>query len=298
MKNEDLLWMHLRDLPYFRGLLRAKEAVFYRDIPLHPPTLDLGCGDGHFASNAFQRTLEVGLDCDFSVLQEAAGYRAYQYRIQSNGCHLPFPTAYFCSVVSNSVLEHVCDVDAMLREIARVLKQGSRFVFSVPNHLFLPKLSIGRFFDKVGLRWLGNGYRAAFNRISRHHHCDSVEVWRNRLEWAGYEIEQYWHYFSPEALAVLEWGHFFEFPSLVCKWLFGRWIIAPFRWNLALTRGLVEPHYNEPVPQPEGVYTFYITRLRGQIHQLVDDDEGKRTTRTKRIRLPQGEVNPLEGSRA
>ncbi|HSL30697.1 MAG TPA: hypothetical protein VK900_15965, partial [Anaerolineales bacterium] len=45
----DFLWLHIRDLPYFRSLLRAVEAQFYKQVNLQAPTLDLGCGEGHFA---------------------------------------------------------------------------------------------------------------------------------------------------------------------------------------------------------------------------------------------------------
>ncbi len=43
------LWPMLQSLPYFRALLRAVEAGFYRDFELPSPVYDLGCGDGHFA---------------------------------------------------------------------------------------------------------------------------------------------------------------------------------------------------------------------------------------------------------
>ncbi|MBI3361095.1 MAG: methyltransferase type 11, partial [Chloroflexi bacterium] len=58
----DLLTRHLRDLPAFRALLRATEARFYQDLQLPEPTLDLGCGDGHFASMTFAHPLAAGVD--------------------------------------------------------------------------------------------------------------------------------------------------------------------------------------------------------------------------------------------
>ena len=60
MKDKDFLWFNLRTLPYFRAMLRAVEAQFYQEFDLPSPTLDLGCGDGHFASIAFERPLEAG----------------------------------------------------------------------------------------------------------------------------------------------------------------------------------------------------------------------------------------------
>ncbi len=254
----DPLWSQLTDLPYFRALLRAVEARFYEAIQLPSPTLDLGCGDGHFASQAFGRPLEVGVDPWQGPLREARVRGAYHGLAQADGARLPFPDGYFASAVSNSVLEHIPQLETVLDEIGRVLCSGAPFVFCVPNHNFLPMLSVGRAFDRWGLGPLGDVYRAFFNRISRHHHCDPPEVWLPRLRRAGFEIDDWWHYFSPAALRTMEWGHYFGVPAWVSKILFGRWILVPERWNLALTYRLVAKFYNQPPRCEDGVYTFYL----------------------------------------
>jgi SAM-dependent methyltransferase len=261
--QKDYLWLNLSTLPYFRGFLRAVEARFYPDFDLPSPILDLGCGDGNFVTIAFDRKVDVGIDPWTGPVHQAVKEGGYNLVIQGAGDNLPFPDGYFASAISNSVLEHIPELDPVLAEMARVLKPGAPFVFCVPNHNFLSNLSISNFLDKIGLRGLADSYRAFFNRISRHHHCDSPEVWKARLEKAGFHIERCWHYFSPAALAVLEWGHYFGLPSLVTRKLFGRWILAPVPWNLALTRRLVEPYYNEPTDQPKGSYSFYIVRKTG-----------------------------------
>ncbi|MBN1667358.1 MAG: class I SAM-dependent methyltransferase [Anaerolineales bacterium] len=258
--SRDYLGQHLRDLPYFRALLRAVEALFYQDLTLPAPALDLGCGDGHFATLAFDRRLEVGVDPWWGPLQEAAERRAYQHLLQTEGAALPFPDAYFASAVSNSVLEHIPHLDSVLLETARVLQPGAPFIFCVPNHRFLATLSVGRALDRLQLHSLANAYRAFFNRISRHHHCDAPEVWQPRLAQAGFALERYWHYFSPAALRTLEWGHYFGLPSLVSKKLTGRWLLSQADWNLALTRRLATRAYSEPLAEQDGAYTFYIAR--------------------------------------
>ena len=53
-QQKDYLWLNLRELPYFRGLLRAIEGRFYEEIELAEPVLDLGCGDGQFAAVTFR----------------------------------------------------------------------------------------------------------------------------------------------------------------------------------------------------------------------------------------------------
>lgn len=258
--EKDYLWLNLSTLPYFRGLLRAVEARFYEDFDLPGPVLDLGCGDGNFVTIAFDRKIDVGIDPWTGPVRLAAKEGGYCQVIQGSGDQLPFPDNYFGSAFSNSVLEHIPDLDPVMAEMARVLKPGAPFVFCVPNHNFLDNLSISNFLDRIGLHPLANAYRRFFNRISRHQHCDSPEVWQARMEKAGFRIERWWHYFSPQALAVLEWGHYFGLPSLITRKLFGRWILAPLPWNLSLTRRIVEPYYHESTNQEKGSYTFYITR--------------------------------------
>lgn len=260
VQTKDHLWLQISSMPYFRGLLRAVEARFYDDVDLPGPTLDLGCGDGHFASAAFDRQLEVGTDPWWEPLNEAGERRAYQSIAQTDGAAQPFPDAYFASAVSNSVLEHIPHLDDVLIETARVLRPDALFIFCVPNHHFLPNLSISKMLDKIGLSSLGDVYRDFFNRISRHHHCDDAQTWEARLQRAGFQIEKWWHYFSPAALRTLEWGHYFGLPSLLTKKFLGHWILVPQPWNLFLTRRITEPHYNESLATKDGAYTFYIAR--------------------------------------
>jgi SAM-dependent methyltransferase len=261
---KDYLWLQLKELPYFRAVLRAVECRFYQDYPLESPTLDLGCGDGHFATVAFDRRLEVGIDPWTAPVLEAGQRGGYCLTVQGYGDRLPFPDGYFSSAVSNSVLEHIPDLDATVNEIGRVMKPGALFLFCVPNHLFLSNLSVSNGLDRVGLRGLADAYRGFFNRISRHHHCDSPEIWQARLEHAGFEIEKWWHYFSPRALHILEWGHYFGLPSWIAHAIFKKWILSAAPWNLVLTRKLVEPAYTEPREQPQGSYTFFVARKKIQ----------------------------------
>lgn len=260
---DDLLWRNLYDLPAFRGLLRAVEARFYQDIHLPEPALDLGCGDAHFASVAFDHPLHTGVDPWTPPLREANRLRrgAYRHLIQADGASLPLPSGYYASAVSNSVLEHIPDLDPVLADLARVLRPGAPFVFCTPSEHFLDFLSISATADRLGLRPLGDAYRAFFNRISRHYHCDSPQVWIPRLEKAGFVVEKYWYYFSKAALRALEWGHYLGLPAALAHALTGRWVLARHPANLALTEKLLRPFYAEPLPA-QGAYLFFITRRR------------------------------------
>lgn len=258
-KKKDFLWHQIKEMPYFRGLLRAVEARFYQDISLENPILDLGCGDGHFASIAFSEPLDVGVDPWKGPVQLAAKQGSYRMVINGRGDRLPFPDGYFSSVISNSVLEHIEDLEPVLKEIARVSRPNARFVFCVPNHFFLDNLSISNFLKKIKLESIGNLYRKFFNRISRHHHCDSPETWKSRLEKVDFQIDKWWHYFSPKSLHALEWGHYLGLPSLISHFIFRKWILIPTNWNLNLTYRYLKKFYDEPQNQQQGSYTFYIT---------------------------------------
>lgn len=258
--ERDHLWPQISSLPYFRGLLRAVEARFYENIELPAPTLDLGCGDGHFASLVFNRKIEVGLDPWEKPLREAEARGVYGRVVLSAADEIPYPDAFFAAAVSNSVLEHIPNLEPVLMELARVMQPGAPFIFCVPNHRFLDSLSIARFFDRLHLHALGELYRRFFNRISRHYHCDDPRTWQSRLETAGFTIVDWWPYFSPRSQRVLEWGHYLGLPSLVTRKLFGRWIIAPWKWSLYFTSLITRPCYTEDSFQEDGVYTFYIAR--------------------------------------
>lgn len=263
---DDLLWRHLRDLPAFRALLRAVEASFYADLPLRRPTLDVGCGDGHFAAAAFEGGLDAGFDPGWGSLAEARERRAYHVLAQAEGARMPYPDGCFAMVVSNSVLEHIPRVQPVLEEVARVLQPGGWFYFCVPGPGFLSFLSVGRALDRVGMHSLGEAYRRWFNRISRHHHCDGAAVWEQRLEAAGLRVERWWAYFPRRALTALEWGHYLGLPSLVCKKLVGRWVLWPSRANLWLTERLVRPLHQESLEvcaeDGGGAYLFFVTQKR------------------------------------
>ncbi len=253
----DFLWPQISALPYFRGMLRAVEARLMHDVPLPPLVLDIGCGDGHFASVTYEQKIDVGIDPDLASLREAKGRGAYRLLVQANGDQLPFAEASFESSISNSVLEHVSNLAGVLAEISRVLKPGGPFAITVPNPGYRSELSFPRFLSRVRLDRLSRGYRNWFMRMSRTWNLFDEAGWELLFEGAGLEIERSERYFSPAALRALEWGHYFGAPTIIPRLLTGRWILVPSRWNLLLTEKFTRRYYLE-APSPEGTYTFYL----------------------------------------
>ncbi len=264
LSQDDLLWRQLKTIPAFRALLRAVESRFYRQIELPGPMLDLGCGDGHFAQMTFdkpqeERPFTVGIDPWWGPLQKAQHSGQYAQVMQGMGNRLPFPDNCFGSAISNSVLEHIPDVQPVLDEVGRVLKPGGYLVITMPSHYFTQNLGGAAFFEKLGLPGLAGRYRQLFNFISRHAHTDAAEVWADRLARAGFTVERWQYYFSTRALRALEWGHVQGLPSAVLHAVTGHWILAPWESSLRRTERWLRPFYNEEAP-PNGAYVLFIAR--------------------------------------
>ena len=260
--RQDFLWLNLRELPYFRATLRSVEARMMSQVQLPLPVLDVGSGDGHFASVTYDHGLDVGIDPSIRPLREAQRRKVYRLLIQADGVHLPFEDASFGSAVSNSVLEHIPPLDSVLAEVGRVLKPGAPFAFTVPNPGYRTELSLPHLLRRIGLRRLGEGYEDWFMWMSRTKNLLYEPGWKEKLAQAGFTIDHALRYFSPSALHALEWGHYFGAPCLVPRVAIGRWILVPQKWNMALTDRLMRRYYLEP-PSEAGTYSFYLARKSG-----------------------------------
>lgn len=259
VETDDLLWQQLKTLPAFRALLRAVEARFYQYVDLRAPVLDVGCGDGNFAQLVFPDGVAAGIDPWWGPLRKADRTGIYDVLVQSAGDRLPFPDDHFGGAFSNSVLEHIPDIQPVLNEVSRVLRPGARFLITMPSHLFTEQLAGAAFLERVRLKGFADRYRVLFNKISRHAHTDAPEVWAERLAKAGMRVEKWQYYFSRGALHALEIGHAQGVPSAILHAATGHWIVAPWESSLRPTERWLRPFYEEPFPA-EGAYIVIVAR--------------------------------------
>ncbi len=246
-----------------RAVLRAVECRFMARVPLTPPVLDIGCGDGHFASIAYERLpIDVGIDVMARDLPEAAARKdVYREVMFASATALPFADASFNTVISNCVIEHIPDNAAVLREISRVLRPGGLFATTLPSELY-PKYLLGSTaFRSVGLKGLGERYGQFFNRISYHYHVHPPEEWKRRFEAAGLEVEEQTYYFSAAAHRRFDLSHYLGVPSLITKRLLGKWML--FDGQRRLFERWLRPYYEEPLPE-QGAYQFAQCRKKSQ----------------------------------
>ncbi len=112
---------------------------FLRRLPAGARILDLGCGNGSFDTSGLDATV-IGLDLEAG--SPPPGF------VRGDASVLPFAAATFHGVISNNSLEHVPDLDACLKEIARILKPGGWLYIAVPDSTTLT--------DRL-YRWLADG---------------------------------------------------------------------------------------------------------------------------------------------
>lgn len=254
-KDRDYLTRHLQEMAPHRALLRAVECRFMGRVPLVHPVLDVGCGDGHFASVAYDEPIDVGLDPMDRDLREAATRipDVYLEVVKGSATDMPFDDGSFATVVSNCVIEHIPDVDATLREISRVLQPGGAFATTLPSEHYPDYLLGSTLPRRLGLDRLGTAYGDFFNRISHHEHVDTIATWTERLDAVGLDVVEHAYYFSPAAHRVFDMAHYIGVPNLITKRLFGKWVVHPAQAKV-LDRWY-RRYYDEPLPET-GAYQF------------------------------------------
>ncbi len=245
-----------------RAILRAVECRFMAQVPLVSPVLDIGCGDGHFASIAYDRLpVDIGVDVMVRDLAEAAARRGVYRKVMfASGTALPFVDGSFNTVISNCVIEHIPDNRTVLAEISRVLRPGGVFATTLPSEHFGEYLLGATLLRNIGLGKLGEGYGAFFNRISYHHHVYPPEEWRRRLAAVGLHVEDHTYYFSAAAHRRFDLSHYLGVPNLISKRLLDRWML--FGAQRRLFELWLRPFYEEPLP-PAGAYQFLRCRKPG-----------------------------------
>ncbi len=156
--EQDVRWLRV-----LKGLTPVRLSLFQpivgdwrgRDI------LDLGCGGG-FMSEALARmgARVTGVDPSKPAIEAAKRHSAVEkldidYRAGA-GEAIPAGDNSFDIVVCVDVLEHVSDVQAVAREIARVLRPGGLLLFDTVNRTALSRLVLITLGEKI-LRLLPRG---------------------------------------------------------------------------------------------------------------------------------------------
>ena len=205
---------------------RSLECEILSQQSFSRPILDLGCGDGLFARVLFSENVDTGIDSDQEEVERARCYAIYNELITCGGDRIPKDDESYHTVFSNSVLEHIPDLDPVLREVNRLLAPGGRFYVTVPTDRFEFYSAGARLLHGLGLNGLAKRYRALYNRIWRHYNVYDKAGWQARFQMAGFKVVDVHSYDPPAICLINDLLVPLALPSLLFKKILHRWIIS------------------------------------------------------------------------
>lgn len=227
MFNQTFLTSYILEAPLALAVERSAECTLFAQQHFKEPILDLGCGDGTFAKVLFSQQIDAGVDINPMELRKAHESGQYRELLCTSAATIDKPDKSYQTIMSNSVLEHIPDLDGVLLEARRLLKDEGRLLVTIPTDRFETYTLIHQILIACHLHQLAKQYRLRFNRFWKHYHCYSIAQWRAIFQRCGLEVVAYQEYNSKkhclinDALVPLSIG------SCIIKRLANRWFLFP-----------------------------------------------------------------------
>lgn len=226
MFKNDFLHNYLVQAPIALAVERARECEILCAQRFERPILDLGCGEGLFASVLFEEKIDVGIDPNNGELLKAHAYNSYAELIPCFGDRIPKENGSFNTIFSNSVLEHILELAPVLKEIHRLLAPNGSFFVTIPSEYFEQYTWGYQLLSALGLGKTADAYRRRFNRFWRHYHCYSKEKWAEIFTAAGFKIAGSQEYGPKQFCLFNNFFTVFALPAAVLKRIANRWILC------------------------------------------------------------------------
>lgn len=252
---EFFITKYLESRPAFFAFIRPQEAIFFEKNRklIKKKILDYGCSDGFFASLIFKKNqVDVGLDLFNSRAKEAEKLEIYQKIVLYDGIKIPYPDKYFKTVISNSVLEHVQNLDQALKEVYRVLKKEGYFLTTVMTKNWEDNL----FFSQI----FGNLYKNFLRKKQAHLNLLSEDIWQKKFEKAGFKVIKSQPYLTKTQSQLIDIFHYLSLPSLISYKIFGRWVIFKNWWTVFNLNKWIEKKLKEKATLKNFSSLFFITQ--------------------------------------
>jgi ubiquinone/menaquinone biosynthesis C-methylase UbiE len=115
----------------------AVRGILEQALPLPLPVLEIATGKGRFLAELARHVADiVTVDCDAQeqrvakILALDKGVAERIRFVEGDASHLPFPNESFGSIVSMNTFHHLENPDAVLNEMARLVRRDGKVVIS------------------------------------------------------------------------------------------------------------------------------------------------------------------------
>ncbi len=192
---KDILYRFI-GLPHPLGRLRTKKVLRYLN-PNSKTILDVGCGEGAYVRELSNRGLDItGLEISIESLKNAKDIfeklGVNPSIMQGDAHYIPVKNEIFDQIICLDVIEHVFEIEKVIREINRVLKKDGYAIITVPTRLYLIN-SILPYNFKPHVREIG-------------HVCEGYwyEEMAKILNKYGFEVTDHEYYYKTFSRLVME----------------------------------------------------------------------------------------------
>lgn len=230
----DFFPRYLIHAPVPLALERSLECEILSGQELRRPVLDIGCGDGLFASILFDEKIDLGIDPNKRELDRARKTGAYQELIQCFGETVPKQDQSFNTIITNSALEHVINPEPVLKEAHRLLTADGSLYITVPTDLFDQYTVVNVLLTKLRMHSLSKRFRRRYNEFWSQPYHYPPDEWASLFRKSGFDVVQTIQYDSRKICLLNDSLVPFSFFSWLTKSLFNRWTFAsPLRTVVA-----------------------------------------------------------------
>jgi ubiquinone/menaquinone biosynthesis C-methylase UbiE len=209
----DYLERYLKIAPTSLAIWRATEAAAIDPRYISDPILDVGCGFGEFMSVYFDTPISTGIDINPGEIGLAKKSGVYKHLECADARSMPFPDSSFQTVMSISVLEHICHAEKAIAEIFRVLKPKGYFIFTVPTSAINKYMIV----PPPRTYWL-----RSYHRIFKHEIIQNLPYWTTLCKNNGFRIVNTKGTLSDKQLCVFELLLPFSIPSQILRLIKGK----------------------------------------------------------------------------